>query len=113
MTCKEPYTWADPTEAEWEFAAQAKATNGGPRLKVVAYDYGIKLNILRRLAAFGCDVTVVPADFPAEKVGAGGLRVRWSVCRVGQGCDRAASAAAQLRWANKRCASSGCPLPTR
>lgn len=35
---------------------------------MVAYDYGIKTNILRRLASFGCDVTVVPADFPAEKV---------------------------------------------
>jgi carbamoylphosphate synthase small subunit len=46
----------------------AKAGNGGKPLKVVAYDYGIKLNILRRLASFGCDVTVVPADFPAEKV---------------------------------------------
>lgn len=35
---------------------------------MVAYDYGIKHNILRRLAAFGCDITVVPADFPADKV---------------------------------------------
>jgi carbamoyl-phosphate synthase small subunit len=35
------------------------------RLKVAAYDYGIKLNILRRLAAHGCDVRVFPAAAPA------------------------------------------------
>ena len=37
-------------------------------VQVVAYDYGIKHNILRRLASFGCRVTVVPADYPAKKV---------------------------------------------
>ena len=36
--------------------------------QVVAYDYGIKHNILRRLASMGCRVTVVPADYPAKKV---------------------------------------------
>lgn len=35
---------------------------------MVAYDYGIKHNILRRLSSFGCRVTVVPADYPAKKV---------------------------------------------
>lgn len=49
-------------------AHAAKAVNGAARYKVVAYDYGIKTNILRRLASFGCDITVVPADYPAEKV---------------------------------------------
>ena len=38
------------------------------RFKVVAYDFGIKRNILRNLVAAGCDVTVVPADTPAEEV---------------------------------------------
>lgn len=37
-------------------------------LQVVAYDFGIKHNILRRLASFGCQIIVVPADYPAEKV---------------------------------------------
>ncbi|KAL4430872.1 hypothetical protein ABPG75_006128 [Micractinium tetrahymenae] len=68
VTCTEPYEWADPTGEEWEFAEQAKSRNGAPPLRVVAYDYGIKHNILRRLTSFGCKVTVVPADFPAEKV---------------------------------------------
>lgn len=36
--------------------------------QVVAYDFGIKHNILRRLASFGCSITVVPADYPADKV---------------------------------------------
>lgn len=39
-----------------------------PRLKVVAYDFGVKLNILRMLAERGCDVTVVPAQTPAADV---------------------------------------------
>lgn len=38
------------------------------RYKVVAYDFGIKRNILRLLKEIGCDVRVVPHDYPAEKV---------------------------------------------
>ena len=38
------------------------------RFKVVAYDYGVKLNILRLLAEQGCDITVVPAQTPAAEV---------------------------------------------
>lgn len=37
-------------------------------MQVVAYDFGIKLNILRRLASFGCRITVVPATWPASEV---------------------------------------------
>ncbi|HEY0334721.1 MAG TPA: glutamine-hydrolyzing carbamoyl-phosphate synthase small subunit [Stenotrophomonas sp.] len=39
-----------------------------PRHKVVAYDYGVKLNILRMLAERGCEVTVVPAQTPVAEV---------------------------------------------
>ncbi|HYG05093.1 MAG TPA: glutamine-hydrolyzing carbamoyl-phosphate synthase small subunit [Stenotrophomonas sp.] len=39
-----------------------------PQYKVVAYDYGVKLNILRMLAERGCEVTVVPAQTPAAEV---------------------------------------------
>lgn len=42
-----------------------------PRWRVAAYDFGIKLNILRQLAAHGCAVTVYPATAPAEEVLAG------------------------------------------
>lgn len=69
VTCSEPYEWKDSTEQEWEFAPAAMGpANGARKLKVVAYDYGIKRNILRRLTSFGCEVTVVPADYPADKV---------------------------------------------
>lgn len=40
----------------------------GKRFKVIAYDFGIKQNILRRLYESGCEVQVVPANYPAEKV---------------------------------------------
>ena len=39
-----------------------------PKFKVVAYDFGVKRNILRMLAERGCDVTVVPAQTPAAEV---------------------------------------------
>ncbi|RRU02459.1 glutamine-hydrolyzing carbamoyl-phosphate synthase small subunit [Stenotrophomonas sp. 278] len=42
--------------------------NAAPQYKVVAYDYGAKLNILRMLAERGCDITVVPAQTPAAEV---------------------------------------------
>jgi len=44
------------------------APRGGPRLRVVAYDFGIKQNILRLLVDYGCDVTVVPARTSAEDI---------------------------------------------
>jgi carbamoyl-phosphate synthase small subunit len=68
VTCKEPYEWSDPTGDDWEFAAAVKAGNDGAPYFVVAYDFGVKHNILRRLVSFGCKVTVVPADYPADKV---------------------------------------------
>lgn len=37
-------------------------------MQVVAYDFGIKHNILRRLASYGCKIIVVPATYPASKV---------------------------------------------
>tara|TARA_B110000305_G_scaffold241923_1_gene318393 strand:- start:2560 stop:3918 length:1359 start_codon:yes stop_codon:yes gene_type:complete len=67
VTCAEPYEWTDPTGEEWEWAAEAKASTPGS-LHVVAYDFGIKHNIMRRLASFGCRITVVPASMPAAEV---------------------------------------------
>ena len=68
VTCTEPYEWKDTTGEEWEWVANATELSGGKPFNVVAYDFGIKHNILRRLASFGCKVTVVPADYPADKV---------------------------------------------
>jgi carbamoyl-phosphate synthase small subunit len=42
--------------------------SAAPKYKVVAYDFGVKINILRMLAERGCDVTVVPAQTPAAEV---------------------------------------------
>ena len=49
------------------FAAGAREPiQAGQDFHVVAYDFGIKHNILRRLAAYGCRITVVPAATSAE-----------------------------------------------
>jgi carbamoyl-phosphate synthase small subunit len=66
VTCREPYHWS---QGVWKLGA-GYAEHAGEALpyKVVAYDFGIKRNILRNLVASGCDVTVVPADTPAEEV---------------------------------------------
>jgi carbamoyl-phosphate synthase small subunit len=67
VTTREVYEWSAPTDPHWEF----RPTNGdGERetLTVVAMDFGIKRNILRRLASYGCRVIVVPADTPVEEV---------------------------------------------
>lgn len=65
VTCKEPYHWSEGT---WDLETGYQAQPGAARYRVVAYDFGIKRNILRNLVGSGCDVTVVPADFPAAKV---------------------------------------------
>ena len=44
-----------------------------PCIRVAAYDYGMKRNILRRLAATGCETTVFPAETPAAEIAAGGF----------------------------------------
>ena len=63
VSCAEPYAWS---ETEWSlgksFGRQAE-----PRYHVVAYDYGIKRNILRKLASRGCRLTVLPAQASAQQ----------------------------------------------
>ncbi len=65
VTCNEPYHWK---ESVWSLEQGYGAPEGKPRFKVVAYDFGIKRNILRNLVARGCDVTVVPASTTAADV---------------------------------------------
>ncbi|MGF6148072.1 Carbamoyl-phosphate synthase small chain [Kingella potus] len=64
VTCKQPYEW---TEGEWDLG-KAFVTPDVQKYHVVAYDYGVKTNILRMLASRGCRVTVVPAQMPAKDV---------------------------------------------
>jgi len=79
VTCSQAYDW---NEGKWELKGGYKkrdepkskrrstkgATFTSPAYFVVAYDYGIKYNILRNLAESGCRVRVVPAGAPAEDV---------------------------------------------
>ena len=59
------------TETEWRLTTEAGGPGFGeqtePRFHVVAYDFGVKRNILRMLAERGCKVTVVPAKTPAAE----------------------------------------------
>jgi carbamoyl-phosphate synthase small subunit len=64
VTCEESYHWVDDEGSKW---VEQKAINS-KRLSVVAYDFGIKENILRHLSSYGANVTVVPADTKAEEV---------------------------------------------
>ena len=64
VTTKSSYQWSQETENEWEFAADKQENS----LTVVAIDFGIKRNILRRLASYGCKVIVVPANTPSEEI---------------------------------------------
>ena len=58
VSVAEPYEW---TETEWRLG-KGYGSVAAPRFRVVAYDFGIKRNILRMLASRGCRITVVPAQ---------------------------------------------------
>jgi carbamoyl-phosphate synthase small subunit len=64
VSCNKNYAWDETT---WTLGkGYGKLTE--PKFNVVAYDYGVKRNILRMLAARGCQLTVVPAQTPAKDV---------------------------------------------
>ncbi|MGA9770485.1 MAG: glutamine-hydrolyzing carbamoyl-phosphate synthase small subunit [Blastocatellia bacterium] len=74
VTCREPYVWTDDQAGAYGSprllhpnVIQDKAIFE-PRFHVVAYDFGLKHNSLRNMAALGCRVTVVPAHTSAEDV---------------------------------------------
>jgi carbamoyl-phosphate synthase small subunit len=67
VTCVHPYDWTTGT-GDWAPWPSVQELGRGGRWRVVAYDFGIKYNILRRLVDVGCDVTVVPAATSAEAV---------------------------------------------
>jgi carbamoyl-phosphate synthase small subunit len=72
VTCAEPYHWVEGSR-EWQVlhgrqaAPLAAEGTNGHALHVVAYDFGLKRTILRRLVDHGCRVTVVPATTSAEE----------------------------------------------
>ncbi|HCD12717.1 MULTISPECIES: glutamine-hydrolyzing carbamoyl-phosphate synthase small subunit [Shewanella] len=67
VTTDKSYTWRKGT---WrlESGLPVDTPESELKYKVVAYDYGVKQNILRMLVDRGCDVTVVPAQTPASEV---------------------------------------------
>lgn len=64
VSTDKPYEW---TQTEWELGS-GYGTQTAPEFHVVAYDFGVKYNILRMLAERGCKVTVVPAQTTAAQV---------------------------------------------
>jgi len=63
VTCASAYDWRESCGPDL-----ARPADGRRALKVVAYDFGVKHNILRLLVSFGCEVRVVPASTPADEV---------------------------------------------
>jgi carbamoyl-phosphate synthase small subunit len=64
VSVQQPYDW---TESEWRLGS-GYGVQKNHKYHVVAFDYGVKKNILRMLAERGCKVTVVPAKTPASEV---------------------------------------------
>ncbi|WP_067514861.1 glutamine-hydrolyzing carbamoyl-phosphate synthase small subunit [Endozoicomonas ascidiicola] len=65
VTAKESYSW---TEGVWSLETDSHAEVTDLPFHVVAYDFGVKRNILRMLVQRGCRLTVVPAQTPASEV---------------------------------------------
>jgi len=63
VTCAEAYDW---NESTWELSGGYR-TGAAKRYRVLAYDFGVKRNILRNLVRVGCEVRVVPASTPAAE----------------------------------------------
>jgi carbamoyl-phosphate synthase small subunit len=65
VSTKNSYEW---NEATWDLEEGSKPVAAKKEWRVIAYDFGVKRNILRILTDLGCDVTVVPAQTPAKDV---------------------------------------------
>ena len=72
VTCQEAYHWTDDEGSKWVAHYRPQTVDSGQSTvnhpwSIVAYDFGIKENILRHLASYGSNVTVVPADMTAQE----------------------------------------------
>ena len=74
VTCDAPFEWVEGEEVGGRSSGNGgeffvePLRRAGRRLRVAAYDFGIKWNILRRLVAHGCQVQVFPATTPASEL---------------------------------------------
>jgi carbamoyl-phosphate synthase small subunit len=64
VSCDRPYEW---TEGEWKLGHEYEVQKN-PRFHVIALDFGIKRNMLRKLAQRGCGITVFPAQTSADEI---------------------------------------------
>jgi carbamoyl-phosphate synthase small subunit len=65
VTAETAFDWREEDPDEFDIPPRRRARR---RLKIAAYDFGLKRNILRRLGAHGCEVRVYPAATPASKI---------------------------------------------
>ncbi len=65
VSCEESYSWNQGSN--WKRANESDSSRS-QNFKVVAYDFGLKQNILRKLTDHGCEVTVVPSRTPPNEV---------------------------------------------
>lgn len=65
VSTSEVYEWSEPTGEAWEFRLSEPDSE---TYTVVAIDFGVKRNILRRLASYGCRVVVVPVNTPPDEI---------------------------------------------
>ena len=68
VTCREAFDWRQEDPDEFGVEPTRRLATKSRRLKIAAYDFGMKWNILRRLSAYGCDVRVYPATTPATEL---------------------------------------------
>jgi len=71
VTCEETYHWVNDAGSRWVTRhdhSKLDIRTSNNEYRIVAYDFGIKENILRHLSSYGADVTVVPADTTANEV---------------------------------------------
>jgi carbamoyl-phosphate synthase small subunit len=66
VSCDNPYKWSEGTGA-WRPASDT-LSGEKKRFRVVAYDYGLKQNILRKLVDHGCEVTIAPSRTPPHEI---------------------------------------------
>ena len=72
VTCQAPFDWSPDSSGPGssfpeEFSLPPERRADRP-LRIAAYDFGMKWNILRRLGAYGCDIRVFPASSPASEL---------------------------------------------
>ena len=65
VTSQDAFDWPEEEPGEYDIKTEHRAKR---RLKIAAYDFGMKWNIMRRLSAHGCDVRVYPAFTPAAEL---------------------------------------------